>query len=376
MIFVAGAGAVLIVVIVWDVFEVMVLPRRVTRRLRPTRLFYRSTWSIWSAIASRMRGGMRETYLSFFGPLSLLLLFSMWAAILLLGFALVQWGLGSHMSVHSGTPGFGTALYLSGTTFFTLGLGDVAPVGRTARILTVLEAGTGFGFLALVIGYLPVLYQSFSRREVNITLLDARAGSPPSAEELLRRHAGDLDALTHLLGDWERWSAEFLESHLSYPVLSSFRSPHDNQSWLAALTTILDASALVIVATDGRTTRQAQLTFAIARHAVVDLAQVLRTPPRAPVPDRLPARDLRLLADALDGTGVRLPLDDRSTAQLAALRGMYEPYVNALADRLLMSLPTWGVATSAHDNWKTSAWGRSSFRVGAPRRPDVHDERF
>src|SRR5439155_3138978 len=165
-------------------------------------------------------GGRRETYLSFYGPLSVLLLLAAWALSLILAFALVQWGLGSPLTTVDG----GTLLehvYLSGETFFTLGLGDVAPTSRLARAIVVAEAGLGFGFLALVIGYVPVLYQAFSRREIEITLLDARAGSPPSAEALLRSHAGDdLEELAELLDDWERWSAETMESHLSYPVLS------------------------------------------------------------------------------------------------------------------------------------------------------------
>src|SRR5499433_2644419 len=146
---------------------------------------------------------------------------------------------------------------------------------RGRRRLVLLEAGIGFAFLALVIGYLPVLYQSFSRREVSITLLDARAGSPPSAEELLRGSWSDPEELTALLGEWERWSAEVLESHLSYPVLSYYRSQHDNQSWLTALTTILDASALLIAGIDQIGKQQALRTFKVARHAVVDLAQVV-----------------------------------------------------------------------------------------------------
>ena len=360
MIAVAIAGAVFVAIILWDAFEAMILPRRVTRRLRPTRLFYRSTWWLWSRLAGSLRGGRRETYLSFYGPLSLLLLFSTWAASLIVGFGMLQWGAGAHLAVPSGTAGFGTTLYVSGTTFFTLGLGDVTPLDRVARALMVAEAGIGFGFLAVLISYLPILYQSFSRREVNITLLDARAGSPPSAIELLRRHGGDLDALTRLLHDWERWCAELLESHLSYPVLSFFRSQHDNQSWLAAVTTILDTSALVMVGTEGAPARQAHLTFAIARHAVVDLAQVLRTPPRSPHPERLAGATVSLLGEALTGTGVRLAPDDGVVAKLSALRQMYEPYVNALAGHLLMALPAWGGTTDPHDNWKASAWERSA----------------
>src|SRR5262249_53222577 len=163
-------------------------------------------------------------------------------------FALLHWAFGSRIQTANAHPGFGFVLYFSGTTFFTLGLGDITPLSTAARVLTVAEGGTGFGFLGIVIGYLPVIYQAFSRREVNISLLDARAGSPPSAAELLRRHSQghQLESLQQLLHDWERWSAELLESHLSYPVLAYFRSQHNNQSWLSALTTMLDTSALVI----------------------------------------------------------------------------------------------------------------------------------
>jgi hypothetical protein len=120
-------------------------------------------------------------------------------------------------------------------------------------IITVLESGTGIGFLAIVISYLPVLYGAFSRREVNISLLDARAGSPPTAAELVRRHVRgqNLEALGQFLRDWEAWSAELMESHLSFPVLCYFRSQHDNQSWLAALTAVLDTCALLITCAEG-----------------------------------------------------------------------------------------------------------------------------
>src|SRR5262249_31799064 len=139
-------------------------------------------------------------------------------------------------------------LYFSGTTFFTLGYGDLVPTGALGRALSVIEAGIGFGFLAVVISYLPVLYQAFSRRQIAISLLDSRAGWPPSAAELLRRlaDAHNEGGIGQLLVEWERWAAELLEIQLSFPVLSYYRSQHDNQSWVGTLTTILDTSALVI----------------------------------------------------------------------------------------------------------------------------------
>src|SRR3989441_1989822 len=273
---IAAAGAIFVVVIMWDAFEALVLPRRVTRQWRRTRMFYRVTWLVWSAVARRMRpGGRRETYLSFFGPLSLLVLLAAWAASLVAGFALLQTGLGAGLNVPGGGS-FSDHLYLSGETFFTLGLGDITPVSRAGRVLVVIEAGIGFAFLALVIGYLPILYQAFSRRELSITLLDARAGSPATAVELIRRYGRgeSLSALPRLLEEWERWSAELLESHISYPVLGYFRSQHDNQSWLAALTLVLDASALMLSGVVEAPAWAARLTFAMARHATVDLAQI------------------------------------------------------------------------------------------------------
>jgi hypothetical protein len=247
---------------------------------------------------------------------------------------------------------------MSGTTFFTLGLGDVTPLAPPGRALVVVEAGVGFGFLAIVIAYLPVLYQAFSRREVSISLLDARAGSPPTAGELLRRHGQDMTALDQLLYDWERWSAELLESHLSYPVLGFFRSQHTNQSWLAALTAILDACAVIIAGISDGPTRQARLTFAMARHAIVDLAQVFVTSLRSLAPDRLPPASLTRMREALAEAGVTLQDGITTDQKLAELRQMYEPYVHALSDYLRMPLPPWFRVTVALDSWQTSAWER------------------
>jgi len=251
---------------------------------------------------------------------------------------------------------------LSGTTFFTLGLGDVLPRSGLARGLVVFEAGLGFGFLAAVIGYLPFIYGSFSKREVNISLLDSRAGTPPTAGELLRRHSYPYgqDALRELLKEWEYWCAELMESHLSYPVLAYFRSQHDNQSWIGSLTAILDTCALVQVGIEGACERQAELTFAIARHAVVDLSQVFKTPPRVLPVDRLPADDLRRIRDTLAQHGLKLLDGQGADLELTKLRNMYEPYVFALSSYLLQPLPPWIPVKKGKDNWQTTAWAETS----------------
>ena len=298
---------IIVVVILWDGFETIIFPRRVTRRVRLTRLFYRYTWLAWSKIAttaSSKKGS--ETYLSFYGPLSLMVLLVIWAAALIFGFGMIHWAVGSVSSSGGAVNSFGNCLYFSGTNFFTLGLGDVSSQTIPGRILTVLEAGLGLGFLALLIAYLPALNQSFASREETISLLDARAGSPPTAMEMLRRHGHEngLQELAQFLNLWERWSSELLESHLSYPVLAYFRSQHDNQSWLAALTAILDATSLVMTYLGTPCKKQAELTFAMARHAVVDLSIVFDTPPYQPNEDRLSPADLNRLKASLSNYGV------------------------------------------------------------------------
>jgi hypothetical protein len=353
-------GAVLLALMLWDAFETIILPRRVSGRIRITKLFYRSTWIPWRATAQILSGRRRDAFLSFFGPLSLILLLALWAVGIVVSFGLLQWADGSALNVSGGTPGFATDLYMSGTTFVTLGLGDVAPSSPIAKALTAVEAGMGFAFLAVVIGYFPVIYQAFSRREVAISLLDARAGSPPSASELLWRHRGDpgTAALIDLLRDWERWAADVLESHLSYPPLAYFRSQHYNESWLAALTTILDASAVVTIGLEGWCARQAELTFAMARHAVVDLAQVFSTPPKGGAQQRLSSEQLGRLRQRLAAGGVSLRDRPDFEERLNELRRMYEPYVAALAHYLAVPLPPWVREVERPDNWQTSAWDR------------------
>ncbi|PYO63801.1 MAG: two pore domain potassium channel family protein [Gemmatimonadetes bacterium] len=373
------AGAILLATVLWDAFETIILPRRVSGRIRLTKLFYSATWHPWRVTALLLPRRPRDAFLSFYGPLSLILLLGLWATGIVLAFGMLQWAAGSALIMTGGGPGFWTDVYMSGTTFFTLGLGDVAPRTGLAKAITVIEAGTGFAFLAAVIGYFPVIYQAFSRREVAISLLDARAGSPPTAGELLWRYRWDKngDALAALLQDWERWAADVLESHLSYPPLAYFRSQHYNQSWLGALTTILDSSAMVMVGLEGGCARQAALTFAMARHAVVDLAQVFDTPPREALQPRLTDPDLARLRARLAEGGVRLrdEADDAAGQRLAELRRMYEPYVAELARYLAVTLPPWMRAVERPDNWQTSRWERP---LQPPRRapPRVDDDHF
>ena len=207
---VAFGAVVLLVLTLQDVFEVMLLPRRVMRRLRFVSVFYRVTWRAWSWLASLLpRNGHREHFLGLYGALSIVLLFGIWMVGLIVGFGLLLWA--AH--VDTGTTSrstLGSQLYMSGVTFFTVGYGDLVPQTRLGRLISVLEAGTGLGFIALVIGYLPVLYQLFSGREAHVIKLDGRAGSPPTALGLLQRHGGEdgIAQISMLLRDWESWGSE------------------------------------------------------------------------------------------------------------------------------------------------------------------------
>ena len=359
-------GLVIIWVVLLDAFETVVLPRRVLRNFRLTAWFYRRTWVPWSRIARRIKTASRkQNFLGYFGPLSLILLLGFWAAGLILGFALIQYGTGGHEQLNRERLNFGKIIYHSGETFFTLGYGDIVPTSALARALSVLEAGMGFAFLGVVIGYIPVVYASFSRREVQISMLDARAGSPPSAVELVVRLAGrsedpgmDQRVLDEVLRDWERWAAELLESHISYPVLSFFRSQHSNQSWLGALTLMLDVTSLVLTGIEGVHTGQAKLTFAMARHAAVDLAQVVNASYDPDGPDRLPDEELEKLRAALNAAGLRLRQNDLGRDKLAKLRSMYEPYVHSTARNLMLTLPPWRHTERTRDNWQAGPWDR------------------
>jgi hypothetical protein len=373
-------GLSLIGLVLFDAFEAILLPRRVMRVFRPTRVFYVVTWFVWRWLAlcvpwPRRRANM----LGAFGPLSLLGLLGAWLIGLVLGFALVGWGLGTPLQSASNDPTeFSSYLYLSGVTLFTLGFGDLTPTEPAGRLLSVFEAGVGYGFLAAMLGYLPVLYQAFSRRELVISLLDARAGSPPTAGQFLLRmaqdrHPNDLDSF---LAELERWAAELLESHLSFPMLGFYRSQHDNQSWLAALTMILDSCTLLLVGVKGTNLYQAQLTFAMARHAAVDLALVIRAnPPEMPI-ERLSCQTWQRLRAALATAGVPLHEGPEVERKVSELRAMYEPFVQALAERFLLDLPEIFTESRRGDNWQASAWMPRTPGIGQLAATDERETHF
>jgi hypothetical protein len=362
-------GLLLLALILSDAFEVMLLPRRVRRKMRLVTYMLRSTWFLWSSVAARLpRTPRRDSFLSLYGPLSLLMLISVWVAGLITAFGILSWGLDLD-PVH----GILNHLYFSGITFFTVGYGDLTPKTPFAKIGAVVEAGTGLAFLATVIGYLPVLYQLFSRREVQVIMLDARAGSPPTATVLLSRHGHgeSMPALQELLHEWELWFALVLESHLSYPMLSYYRSQHDNESWIAGLAAIMDTCALILVGLHEVPTFQARVTFASARLALVEVNRALRLSPDVRLDIRLTSGEFDEIKSELVGAGLPFTDEENAEERLAEFRATYEPFLASLAAHLLLNLPGWVAPKQQLDNWQASPRGRSAKQLveSAPVKP-------
>jgi hypothetical protein len=342
----------LLAIVLQDAFEVMLLPRRVHRRVRLTRFYFEVAWAAWTIAALRRPPGrQRERFLSVFGALSMVVLFTFWASMLIVGFGLLEWSLQNASAAASPLT---EQIYMSGVTFFTLGYGDVVPHAGAARFASVIEAGTGIGFIAVVIGYLPVLYQLFARREAHLIQLDARAGSPPTATTMLSRHAesGGLTQLNDLLREWEIWGSELLESHLSYPMLVYYRSQHDNQSWLAAITAVMDSCALILVGVDKMQPLQARMTFTMARQVLIEMARSLGvSPSRYDGGDRLPHDEYIRMETILLESDLAWRGGPTAEETLAALRATYEPLLDGLASALLLPLPEWIATDDAADHW-------------------------
>src|SRR3954454_13597567 len=211
-----------ILILLWtllDVFRTLVMPRAARGRFRLSRILFGRIWRPWRWVGLRRRTVQgRERVLAVAAPFLFFVLLVGWVSLALIGYALLLWSPAFVNGMGNSDGSFGDALYHAGNSLFTLGFGGGEATGWT-RAITVLAGATGLGLFAVVIAYLPVLYQAFNRREVGVLLLDARAGSPPSGPELLHRmgSAGVASALPQLFAEWERWVADVLESHMSYP---------------------------------------------------------------------------------------------------------------------------------------------------------------
>jgi hypothetical protein len=334
------AGILILVWALLDVFRTLVMPRAARGRFRLSRILFLVLWRPWRWVALRRRTvEARERILAVAAPFFFFLLLVGWATLLVLGFGLILWSTAFTHGVDGSDGSFGSALYFSGSSLFTIGFGDVVATGWT-RAVVVIAGAAGLGLVAVVIGYLPVLYQAFNRREVGVLLLDARAGSPPSGPELLHRMggAGVASSLPELFAEWERWVADVLETHMSYPLLALFRSPHDQTSWVTSLGSVLDAATLVITSVDGEPDGHAKLLYGTAVHAVEDLFYYFRLTEREAVIQRDEFEDV--LGDMkAEGYSVR-PVDD-AFERFTAKRAPYAPRLDAIAVMLAAPPALW-----------------------------------
>jgi hypothetical protein len=357
---VAIPSLALIVVMLAEFFLSFLSPQRVRREPRVARWILVRLWRGWRAGVRRLSASDRDTWLGFFGPLGLLAQLGVWISGLILGFTGLHYAFDSQLA--AGGSAFGDYLYYSAGSFFSAATNLHATAGAD-RVIELAEAVCGYLVVFGAIGYLPALFQAYSRREVAVSQLDPRAGSPPSPGTLLYRSArrGGWSELDAYLAEWENWAAELMETHLSYPLLAFYRSQHVNQNWLSALVTVMDASSFAIAVAPERTPA-AEVTFAIGRHALADLAHTFRATENQSRAQRLDDASFERLRSKLTDAGLEVADPAESREKLDGLVALYEPYADALANALELSLPVWAPEERT-ENWRITAWREAGERA-------------
>jgi len=329
-------GTAIVLFAATDAIATLVTTRRVRSRWWPTEVFYRRTWRTWRRIARRIHHDeRRESFLSVYGPASLLGLLVVWIFLQLLGWTFVWLGLRNELTdVHD----FWDALYYAGEGFFTIGFGDIVPTHGVARPLTLVEAFGGLLTTALVIGYLPTLYSAYNRREESLPTLDTLFEERVTGIGLVGAHfsAGDAGPLWEFCNEWERWCASVEASHSSYPMLALFRSQHPNQSWIAALAVLTDMAVIVAVVVDVPRRRDALRLY----RRTVRVIDVVTS--RVPAIDEEHREDpltedtFRVVYNLLVSRGVPMRPFDDAWADVRMMRATYLSRMNALADALVV----------------------------------------
>jgi hypothetical protein len=339
-----AVGLFIWVFVLWDGFATIVLPRTVAPMRRLSGRFNRWSWRLWAAVGRRITPPeLCLSFMAVYGPISVMVLLILWAGLIIVAFTLIFHALGPRMQAAGGPVGLGMLLYTSASTFLTLGLGDVTSADPLGRFFIILETGTGYVFLGLIITYMPLLDQAYGAREVGNLLIQSRAGRPPAAIKLLRRYSGadHSEVLRGNLRESERWMAEILQTHLSHPVLSFYRAQHWGQSWLVSLATTLDSCALLIVGGEGRAAEQARLTYRMGLHLLKDLTNALTITVDPRSRGRLTEADLPALVARAKAAGLALDLEPVATAELLRLVHRYDVYLVALSVWLVIPLPLW-----------------------------------
>ncbi|MGH9122925.1 MAG: hypothetical protein ACRDYC_13445 [Acidimicrobiales bacterium] len=332
------AGTLMVLAVVSDAVGTLVVTHGRSGPWRPTRIWYASSWRAARWLVGHLPLEAGEGALSVYPAVSLLGLLVLWLAGLMVGWAFVYWGI--HVAV-AGTRSFGTIVYYSGTALLTPAFGTAH--GAAERTLTLVETLTGLGTIALLISYLPALYGSYAKREARLLTLDDPLGARITPVRVIAVHCGDgeVAVLYRFFAEWEMWTAEVLESHVSYPMLALFRSQHRGQSWITALGVVTDAATLTCACVVGADQREPYFMYRRGRRAVMEIADRLHVTPAAPV-DWLTEANFDVAWAQLSGLG--LPLRDRDEAwrQLQELRAAYGGRLQELMDFLVAPRGFWG----------------------------------
>lgn len=333
------AGTILIGIAVVDTIGTLVATRIQTRKWWPTAVLYRYTWPWWRGIGRKIDDeDQREAFLSIYGPLSLLTLLMFWVTLQVVGWGLVWWGLRN--GIHT-VDSLLESIYYAGIGFFTVGFGDVIPIGSAPRVLVLVEAFFGLTTMALLIGFLPTLFAAYSTREELVSTLDDLSGTRVTPLGLIEAYArdGDATSLYEMFTHWEMWTARVLESHSSYPMLMLFRSKQSGQSWIAASVIVTETAALCVSMIDGRpdprALRLCRQTAQTASRLEDAIALEGVTTPRADI--TFPEERVRAIYDRVGELGFdRRPYDEVRT-RLDAWHDAYMPHLAALVSRLLIA---------------------------------------
>src|SRR5438128_10466211 len=335
-----AAGVVLLLVVLYDIFQSVVLPRPAINKLATVRYLVRGLYWVWRWVGNRMESiPRRERWLAAYGPVAVLTIFTAWGLALVLAYGLIVDGVRDEM--RPVPDNFGTSLYFSATTLVPLSYGDFVPEGVPARLATVAESATGVILGALAITLLFSLYESFQRREELVVTLDALAGAPPSGLQMLET-AAELDLrpkLASTFDEWRDWMAAVLESHLAYPILFYFRSSHDNEAWLNSFGAVMDAATLVISTLDGEAEGSARLTLTIGKHLVEDMSWFFGFTQSQDV--GVDPSEFDEAYDRLKKSGYRCRPRDAAWEDFSRIRARYASALNQSAKRFAIIPAQW-----------------------------------
>ena len=312
-----------------DIFQSVIVPRPTGRRLRPSGYLTRLVWLGWSRIAFRMpEGESREDFLGAFAPFVLVTLLAMWIVSLVVGYGFLFFALRDEIKP---VPNLIEALYFAGTSLVTIGFGDYVPIGWPARLLAFAAGGSGLGAFAIITAFLFPIFGSYQQREAFVVYFTNRAGAPPSAVDMIETHAQleMMDTLVTTIRDSELWMSQVLETHLAYPILTYFRSTHDDISWIAVVGTILDASTLVITTLETDRTGEAKIINRLGRHFVKDFANYFGL--KAGDHVGIDRAEFDVAYERLLDVGIALRERETAWNDFAAIRKTYAHQLNQMA---------------------------------------------